>query len=330
MTSREAILHGTREATRLHQELHTQEDLSKTRGPVDVFGALLKSEAAVIFRPLESLLGACLAKPIPGVIISTQRPLPVQRFTGAHELGHVVMHHPFSVDGDEILGATSSLPDTAEIQANAFAAAFLIPRWLLAIHAKAQGWNRESVKDPTVVYQLSLRIGASFEATIYALKTHDLIDGQAFARLRDIRPKVVKQSLLPGYEPDNWYRDVWLLTERDEGIVIEGQPDDIFLFRLNEKSGAGYLWDIDELKKQGFAVVHDSRNLEELGDRVGGQVLREVTAHPAENSVGEVMLSLRRPWQRAAVPAGELHLHYDIRGKETGLPRALRRQLEAA
>jgi Zn-dependent peptidase ImmA (M78 family) len=330
MNTRDAILSGAKEATRLHQRFNTESELSESRGPVDVFGALLKCDTIVMFRPLEGLLGACLSTPARGVIISTQRPLSVQRFTGAHELGHVAMHHPFSVDGEEILSRGDALTDTAEIQANAFAAAFLIPRWLLTIHAKAQGWDRESIKDPAVVYQLSLRVGASYEATALALKTHGLIEGRILAELRNVQPKAIKQKLLPGYEPDNWYRDVWLLTEKDEGVVLEGQPEDLFLFRLNEKTGAGYLWDMEELKKQGFAIVRDSRDMASVGDSVGSDVQREVTAHPEEPSVGEVMLALRRPWQRSGMPAEELHLRYDLRGKEKGLPRAIRRQFEAA
>jgi Zn-dependent peptidase ImmA (M78 family) len=330
VTIREAILSGTQAAARLHREFHSEEELRNTRGPIDVFGALLRSNATVIFRPLDGLLGACLSTPAPGVMISTQRPLPVQRFTGAHELGHIIMHHNLSLDGDEILGRTASLKDSNEMQANAFAAEFLIPQWLLAVHANAQGWNRGSLKNPTVIYQLSLRVGASYEATCIALNTHKLIDGQVFAALHDVRPKAIKQDLLPGYEPEHWYRDVWVLTERDKGVVLEGQPDDLFLFRLNEKSGAGYLWDIDELKKQGFAIVRDSRDLAALGEAIGGSVQRVIAAQSAQAGVGEVLLSLRRPWQRSGVPAEELHLRYDLRGKEEGLPRALRRQLEAA
>ena len=330
MNTREAILSGAKEANRLHQELHTETKLRGTRGPVDVFGALLKCETTVMFRPLDGLLGACLSFPACGVLISTKRPLAVQRFTGAHELGHVVMHHPFSADGDEILGAAEALTDSAEVQANAFAAAFLIPRWLLVIHAKAQGWSGDSINDPAVLYQLSLRVGASYEATALALKTHGLIDGNTHAELRRVQPKMLKQKLLPGYEPENWYRDVWLLTEKDEGVVIQGQPDDLFLFRLNEKTGAGYLWDMQELKKQGFAIVRDSRDLASIAQAVGSDVRREVTAHPEEPSVGEVSLALRRPWQRSAMPVEQLHLRYDVRGKERGLPRAFRQQLEAA
>jgi predicted secreted protein len=181
-----------------------------------------------------------------------------------------------------------------------------------------------------VVYQLSLRIGASYEATAIALKTHKLIDGNAYAALRGVQPKAIKQTLLPGYNPENWFRDVWLLTEKDEGIVLEGQPEDLFLFRLNEKSGAGYLWDIEDLKKQGFAIVRDSRDLTQLGETVGNDVQREVAAQSEQPGAGEVLLALRRPWQQSAVPAEELHVQYDLRGKENGLPRAVRRQLAAA
>ena len=330
MTPREAILSGANEANRLHAELSSEASITNRRGPVDVFGALLKSEAMLIFRPLEGLLGACFSEPSRGVIISTHRPLSVQRFTGAHELGHVVMHHPLSTDGEEILKGQSAQKSIMEVQANAFASAFLIPYWLLVLHARTQGWDRESVKDSTIVYQLSLRIGASYEATAIALKTHDLIDAGTLAQLRAVQPKTIKQKLLPGYEPENWYRDVWALTEKDENAVVEGQPGDLFLFCLNEKSGSGYLWDIETLEKEGFAILRDSRNVDGVSEDVGSEVLRMVMAHPELKSVGEVLLAQRRPWQRLGMPADSLHLNYDVRGKETGFSRAYRRQLEAA
>ena len=72
-------------------------------GSIDVFGAIIALETPLIFRPLQGLLGACI--PGPGIIISTERPLPIQRFTGAHELGHVVLGHDISLDGEEILNS---------------------------------------------------------------------------------------------------------------------------------------------------------------------------------------------------------------------------------
>lgn len=330
MTRKDAILSGALAANRLHQQSGTREQLTQTRAPVDVFGALLNNDIAVLFRPLEGLLGACLLKPAPGVIISTQRPLAVQRFTGAHELGHVVLHHAASLDGEEILLRGDSLTDIAELQANAFAAEFLIPRWLPAIHGRAQGWNRKSLSNPATVYQLALRLGASFEATCIALRKYEAIDAGTFAKLREIQPRAIKQSLIPDYRPEHWHRDVWLLTERDRDAVIAGQPDDMFLFRLNEKSGAGYLWDIAELKKRGFVIVQDRREMLDEPGAVGGSVERVITAQSANAAAGEMRLAHRRPWQKSREFIDQLHLSYDLRGKEFGLPRAQRPQLQAA
>ncbi len=329
MNRRDAILSGALAATRWHRQSGTQEELALTRAPVDVFGALLKSEAAVIFRPLEGLLGACLKHPARGVIISTQRPLSVQRFTGAHELGHIILHHDSSFDGEEIL-TQASLKEIAEVQANAFASEFLIPRWLPPIHGRAQGWNRESLKDPVIVYQLALRMGASYEATCIALHNFKAVDTRTLSVLRLIQLKEIKQALIPDYQPEHWHRDIWLLTERDEGAVIEGQPDDLFLFRLNEKSGAGYLWDITELKERGFVIVEDRRDINGRSEKIGGSVERVIAAQSESPTVGEVLLAHRRPWQESGDAAEEFHLRYDLRGKEQGLPRALRPQSHAA
>ena len=104
MTRRDAILEGAQAAARLHDQLGTRQAVEASAGCVDVFGAILSVGAALLFRPLDGLLGFCIRGPsIPGVVISTQRPLRIQRFTGAHELGHVVLNHTESLDGPEIL-----------------------------------------------------------------------------------------------------------------------------------------------------------------------------------------------------------------------------------
>jgi uncharacterized protein DUF955/chagasin family peptidase inhibitor I42 len=328
MNTREAILAGVMEAKRLHRDFGSEADVERNAGCIDVFGSIGKVGATVLFRPLEGLLGACLSVPSCGVIISTKRPLPVQRFTGAHELGHVVMHHDGSLDGDEIL-RDDDLDDDKEIQANAFASEFMMPKWLLGFHARRQKWDRDSMKNPRVVYQLSLRIGASYEATCISLKTHKLIEANTVANLMALPRKQIKQQLLGGFELDHWRRDVWLLTRHDEGALLQGQPEDLFLFRLDEQSGAGYLWDIHQLKEKGFTIVRDRRDLSNP-DAVGGPVEREIAAKSEKASEGELLLEQRRPWQRLGSPAGQLHLRYDLQGKEQGLPRSVRRKLEAA
>ena len=75
-------------------------------------------------------------------------------------------------------------------------------------------------------------------------------------------PKTIKRALLDGYEPPDWRADVWLLSDHDEGVLIEGGRNDLFVVRLRENSGAGYLWDFEELKTAGFALVADDQEVE--------------------------------------------------------------------
>src|SRR5438045_2508363 len=201
MNHREAILNGVKYADGLHEELATREAVeSRMRGNVDVFGSILQRRVSLVFRPLDGLLGACVNGR--GVIISTNRPLAVQRFTGSHELGHLAMNHPLSLDGEEILtGETAQRWDAKEVEANAFAAEFLLPRWLLAYHARQQAWAKESMKDPVHVYQLSLRAGASYEATARSLERHKIIDRSSLQALLGTQPKSIKQRLVPSYDP---------------------------------------------------------------------------------------------------------------------------------
>jgi Zn-dependent peptidase ImmA (M78 family) len=263
-------------------------------------------------------------------MISTNRTLPVQRFTGAHELCHVIMHHSISLDTDEILARElAGASEEIEVQANSFAAEFLLPRWLFVHHAKRQGWNAENMKDPQSVYQMSLRVGASYTATVWALEKHKIIDSTASAKLLAIPRRTIKQQLLPGYTPEHWYRDVWLITDRDKGTYIEGQPEDLFRFQLNEKSGAGYLWDFETLKKNGFVILSDERSYGEFVE-VGGDVLRVLTAHSPTEQKGELHLELRRPWQADTGALEDLQLQYNLLGKEKGLPRAKRAELAKA
>ncbi len=324
MNKREAILSGVAAAAEALDSLDVRETVeSGSRGNVDVFAAILKMRAKLLFRPLEGLLGACLIGP--GVIISTERPLPIQRFTGAHELGHVAMHHSFSLDGEEILkGELLTETGEMEVQANAFAAEFMLPRWLLAYHARRQMWNGVSMESPLTVYQMSLRVGASYEATIWALEKHQIISREVGQTLRKTQPRDIKRRMLPGYEPDNWYRDVWLLTGKDQGAVIEGQPDDLFLFQLNERTGGGFIWDFETLKNNGFAVVNDVREYPDAKQGIGSDVTRKLTAHTPDALRGELHLQLKRPWDKTASAFEELQMKYDLFGKEHGLPRAQR------
>jgi len=331
MNHRDAILEGAKKATRLHELLGTKADIARTGVRVDVFSATLQQGSTLLFRNLNKIIGAYLNEDgTPGIIITTQRPLSVQRFTGAHELGHLFMGHDPSIDGDEILGSSSELA-TVEVQANAFAGEFLAPKWLLLQHGRRQGWNADSIKTPMVVYQLSLRLGLSYQATCHSLRRHEIVTSDVAKSLLAVAPKNIKRQILPEtYEPASWFPDVWLLTEKDRGARIEGQREDLFVLQLSERSGAGYLWDAESLRREGFEIISDERSKLGSSDTVGGGVLHKITAGAAPHPEGEISLSHRRPWEALALPLEKLIINYDVTGKENGLPRAQRRQLLAA
>ena len=205
-----------------------------------------------------------------------------------------------------------------------------MPRWLIAWHSARQGWTSKNFRRPNIVYQLSLRIGASYEATCWTLARHRFIPETLARELLQTRPRELKSALLEAHRPQNYRGDVWLLTERDARTRIEGSRNDLFVLRLHEHSGGGYIWDIDQLKASGFGIVHDERDALDDGS-IGGPVTRRVTAEPPDTYRGHLTLDERRPWA-PEVPLTRLEVDVDLTGpEEAGLSRAERRSwLQAA
>jgi Zn-dependent peptidase ImmA (M78 family) len=325
-----AVRNGAMAAARLHRSLDLRNHIALRGGNVDVFAAIQTLDLPLLLRPLQGLLGAYLNDPAPGVLITTQRPMSIQRFTAAHELGHFKLRHEPSLDDESILRrmpiASEQGDNFQEVEADAFAAAFMLPRWLIAWHSERQGWNVQNFRRPSTVYQLSLRIGASYEATCWTLARNQLIRPNLVRELLQTQPRELKAGLLEEYKPQNYRGDVWLLTERDAGTRIDGSRNDLFVLRLEEHSGGGYLWDIDQLKASGFGVVRDELEAVD-GDGIGGPVIRRVTAAPLQTHRGRMSLEERRPWDPEP-PLTTLDVEFDLTGpEEEGLSRAERRVL---
>ncbi len=331
-------------AARLHQKLAWREGIEAHGGNVDVFGAIHQIDLPLLLRPLKGLLGAYLSEPAPGVLVTTQRPMSVQRLTAAHELGHFSMRHRPSLDDEGMLRRMSlaGLPDVPresppaaaaggpadvqEVEADAFAVEFMMPRWLIHWHAARQGWTSVDFRQPACVYQLALRIGASYEATCWTLVRHGLITRSTAQQLLNAEPKEIKAALLTPYRPSDYRGDVWLLTERDAGTRIDGSRKDLFVLRLEEHSGGGYLWDFDRLKASGFAIVRDEVESSDA-DGIGGPVMRRVTAVTAEPYRGRLAFDERRPWEPDE-PIASIEVDVDFTGpEEEGLSRVERRSL---
>jgi len=323
-------------AGRLHRRLDMRSAVEREGGNIDVFGAIHAIGVPLLARPLKGLLGAYLSEPVPGVLVTTERRMSIQRFTAAHELGHFAMDHRPSLDDRSILRRMPTSPEPGpgfqETEADAFAVAFMMPKWLLLAHCARQGWHVDDLCRPDVVYQLSLRIGASYEATCRTLVRYGLIQVAVMRQLLVTRRRRLKLELLGDYRPKDYRGDVWLLTAHDAGTRIDGSRDDLFVLRLEEHSGGGYVWNFDQLRSSGFVIIRDECEAFD-SDGVGGPIVREVTGTvelPKIGSRGRVTIDQRRPWQPSS-PIATITLELDLTGPEKGLSRAERRHmLEAA
>jgi Zn-dependent peptidase ImmA (M78 family)/predicted secreted protein len=314
---REEILSAIYEADRLHKQHHTEARAKHGEGRIDVFGMLVDRNIPVMFRPLRNLLGAYIDRPDQGVMVTTQRPLPVQRFTAAHELGHAALGHETSLDKEETLMRalfeTGGRYDPREIQANAFAAELLTPQWLIVEHMNRQGWKREDLTNPVIVYQLALRMGSSYSATCYALAECKGIDRPTCNKLLTVRPKTIKQSVVKPYEPDSWYADVWLVTERDNGMVLEGSRSDLVVLKFQEHASSGYVWQFGDLVDAGLAIREDG-HFGQSDQHIGGIAFRTVIAEAEDGASGHVTLREVRPWLKVEKPLNSLELEVDLSG----------------
>lgn len=268
-TIREAILLGVRAATDTHDAFRVREPIERHSGPIEIFRLIQELGVSLLFRPLDGLLGACLRLPEvgTGILVTTRRSLHMQRFTAAHELGHYVLEHEGSLDWEIRFPGQTANRDLREVAADAFAAEFLMPKWLFKHHAKLHRWTSHDLRDAAKVYQLSLRMGVSYEATCLGLLAHGILDQPTVDALRAVAPKKTKQRLLGDLGLDDWRAHVWLLDEHDDGGTIEAGPLDVFVADLPERAGSGYLWETNALEYAGFTVIDD------LGEQDDAQVV---------------------------------------------------------
>ena len=334
MTRRDAILEGTQAAQRLHATIGTREAIEHGGlSRIDVFKVATQLGAMVLCRPLNGLLGAYLGKPdfpVSGIIVSTQRDLHVQRFTAAHEIGHMCLGHSMPSLDEQVGLWRGEVKDLKEVAADAFASEFMLPRWLFIHHAGRHRWEDRALVQPDNVYQLSLRMGAIYKATCWGLVGHQILSQATVEkRLWGVEPKELKLAALAGRaELSNPWADVWIIDEQDDGLTFEGGPDDLVIFRCRERASAGYLWDETGLQQRGFDVIDDLRE-EPNGEESGGAVTRVFITRVRAAGEYRVSVSERRPW-RPDDSIARLSVNFDLQGKEQGLPRSARKTGAAA
>lgn len=321
---RDAILTGVARASDLHDQLGVRSALLNGEGAIDVIGAVQRLGLFIMFRPLDGLLGAYVpTRALSGMLVTTKRDLHVQRFTAAHELGHHILGHK-ALSLDTTVGfvgrGEASKYDLQEVEADAFAAEFLLPKWLIAAHLRRQKWGRDHLQEPDIVYQLSLRLGASYKATCYALKSQNFLSSSIVDRLVMVQPAVSKERAVPEVQPEDWHRDVWIVSESDRGSRILGSPNDLIVVALEEHVAGGYSWDTNGIAQSGLRLEHD-RRVSPAGSAIGARVQRRIVLQ----GEGEKHLRLeeRRAWAPAQPSINTFDIDLTLLGREPeGIPRS--------
>lgn len=327
---RRSRLKGAGAAEKIQKMLEVRERFTSTHERVDVFDALAWLDVHVIFKPLDGLLGAYIRGEQPGVLINTRRPLTVQRFTAAHELGHAVMSHEPSLDSPNVLrraaynqssrkisGFASYLQ---EIEADAFAGAFLLPNWLITHHAWKHGWSRSDLANEDTVYQLALRCGASYQATVWALERHSFISDATRVQLLGVKPQQIKQRIGHVREAAETRNDAWILNEGDNKADIPVTVGDTVTVDLKQQAGAGYLWLPKAPAPAMLTELETSISIQ--SENVGSPSARRAFYRADSQGFGTLPFEHKRPWEQKFLD--EVAFNLSVMEPERGLSRANR------
>lgn len=266
--------------------------------PVDVFGLIEDARVWLLFQPLDRLYGFFdRTEDAAGIVLHSGHPLSLQRFTAAHELGHYVLGHERAVDAsDDIVGLATS---REEIEAQAFAAEFLMPVPLVNRALQRLGINPLRSLHASDAYQLSLEMGSSYRATISRLEQLNMISHTKAAELRKTRPLDLKINVVGQDNSGLRRHDTWTLDERSRHRRPEPRVGDEVHVRLGELPSSGYRWSASgDVLRDCLEQVTDE--LEPVAPGTPGFGAQRVR-HLGWRCTAPLTLALRRPWDELAM-----------------------------
>ena len=286
-----------KEAHKKHREIGT--DFKKQ---IDIFGIIEKCEVPLNFQPLKQLSGAFIpavpkSNAVAGILINEHHPRSRQRFTAAHELCHYIRDNILSLDFETEVIARDRLDKYQDNEriAEAFAAWFLMPPALIEHQSKLINLDFFRL-NPTDVYQLALRLGTSYSATVNHLYTLKKIKWNARNTLLKYRPKEIKKTIVSNNDSLSW-NDIWLINEKENKKVLVLQIGDQIKLILNEIPSSGYLWQLIKSNEPAIEVVENffedpTSNMAILGSK--GQ--RNLIFNVNEEGIFKIALACKRPW----------------------------------
>lgn len=289
-------------------------DSSIEMGRADIFGAISNIGVTTILRPIESGLGVVLRLDQgAGLLLSVNQPLSVLRFASASALALLLVTPNLRSAGirKALFGLESaSMLRKRNSEIFELALKLLLPNFLLAELQKKQKWTNQDLRGPVNIYQASLRLGASYDSTVYAFHLFGCLSDADRDKLLERKLIDIKKRILEDCPSDRLDRiDVWCLSPREEGAVLYAKPDDLFVIKLRENGAAGYQWDFETMKDAGFAIVNDCSTIEDT-EQIGAPSLRTVVAQPSEASDDNYLLEESCPWKRVPTNINKMTIRY--------------------
>lgn len=322
--SRSEVLEAMLRADGALRDLEIEQDK-----PVPVFDAIRDTGLWLTFQKLNGILGATFREGAGGVLITTQRPPSVQRYTAAHELGHWHLHQgePDWDTEESVLGNSRS---PREQTAQYFASSFLMPRRLVMTTLRKNGWNRNDVVSPEQAYMTSRDMGVSYTAAVQQMNTLEIVNSDQLRRLKKCEVKKIKMDLLGGSTLDNSRAHIWN-PKPAELADLKVSVDDEILVRLPENRTTGFMWHVVEqlgespvqgddahgpvlIKRDDFLRPEQDAHL--AGQLVGEGGERRILLKAIRAGAWAQDLNLVRPFDAAAAPVESIK----VRGTVTEDP----------
>ena len=111
------------------------------------------------------------------------------------------------------------------------------------------------MRNPSILYQLSLRLGLSYSATLWSLVRLKKLDSNVAKTLAKYQPADIKLGLIPQGTILEDKQDVWCVSPRDKDFILEPRPNDRIVADLPSHAAAGYLWSINEAQQEGYTLA---------------------------------------------------------------------------
>lgn len=211
--------------------------------PVDIFGVVQQQGIWLASQPLgRGLYGFYLRQgDVTGIVLNSHHPERLQRYTCAHELGHHVLGHASHVDDkDDILSPADA---TNELEAQAFAGAFLMPLQALTRVSRRLDIDFAGALEAVDVYAISRELDVSFSAATWQLAALGYVRAADALTWSKQGPAAIKNLLRPGPPPEGNNRaSLFILGPSADAMPILCRAGDELRVRLPENASTGHVW----------------------------------------------------------------------------------------